>query len=387
MTIDQKKQIQSNMLLLRKKYVEKLKEKVEAIQGFLAQCEQETFNASSRVNALNLCHQMAGTGATYGFPAISSAARMIEDILLANPMTPGAKLTPHLKDLLEACGNAPALTDLITAHASPEAQTPGEEATLEDPDEQIQRLTLPTILVVDDDETVLQLVDTVLCYDAKVIKGENTNEAYILMQQHNPTLVIMDDHMPGSVSGLRFLDEVRRDKILSRIPILMLTASNRKEEVRRGLMSGAVDYISKPFVPGQFAEKIRLHLRKHRSTVLIADDDPAIRSLIAPKFGELGCRIVIAKTGEEALLRMEQTIPDLVILDRNFPDMDGLIVFQKMRTNQALVKIPTFFLTAQKPDPTELEFLRKNAAGYMMKPFNVDELVSRAAKLLPANKK
>ena len=120
----------------------------------------------------------------------------------------------------------------------------------------------PTILVVEDDVDILQLVDHNLkSADLHVLAAQDGYEALSLAKKHLPQLVILDLMLPG-LDGFEVCKELKRSPTTKNIPILMLTA--RGEEVDRivGLELGADDYVVKPFSPRELVLRVRAILRR-----------------------------------------------------------------------------------------------------------------------------
>src|SRR4051812_31739737 len=80
--------------------------------------------------------------------------------------------------------------------------------------------------------------------------------------------------------------------------------------------------------------------------ILVAEDDPALQELIAAKLELLGYQVTVAGDGEQALRKMAETIPDLVLLDIQMPILDGKAVVQRMRKDPRFAGIPVIALTA-----------------------------------------
>jgi DNA-binding response OmpR family regulator len=116
--------------------------------------------------------------------------------------------------------------------------------------------------------------------------------------------------------------------------------------------------------------------------VLIADDDAAIRDLLAYKFRLAGLRVLTAADGEDALKQAMMHRPDLAILDRMMPGLDGVAVFQQLRASEATRGIPVIFLTAMRQERDILEGFRLGVADYVIKPFLPEEVLARGLRLL-----
>ena len=133
------------------------------------------------------------------------------------------------------------------------------------------------ILVVDDEPGIVDIARANLeGLGYRVISAGNGLEALELIRQESPDLVILDILMP-EVDGWDVLESVEADPEMAGIPIIMLTARASDEDVLRGLESGAVEYMTKPFYPQELvaAVKINLHVfdpqLRQRNRQLLAD--------------------------------------------------------------------------------------------------------------------
>lgn len=352
---------------LRRGYAERLAEKAERLDALAAAAQIGKLAEQERMELLTLAHKLTGTGATYGFADISAAARALEERLAADLRAKAETLAALIEALRAACRAG-------MAEAAPPKESEASAAP--------ENKSLPLLLALDDDEDILRLVRQTLAQDARIITGANTAEGEILMRAYKPDLVLMDDIMPGGLSGLRFLEDLRKDPELAAIPVVMLTASAKQEEVMRGLMSGAVDYVTKPFDPDSLAQKVRERLRRKKKCVLIADDDPDVRSLLSERFSGLQCSVVEAADGDAAWAAALRLAPDLIILDRVMPGLDGMELLRLMRHTPRLEAVPVLFLTAKGSENDAVEGFYEGAADYIPKPFDVEDVIRRAANLL-----
>ncbi len=114
-------------------------------------------------------------------------------------------------------------------------------------------------------------------------------------------------------------------------------------------------------------------------TILIADDDPHIRQLLAFSLGKAGLDTVEAGDGEEALAAVEAKQPDLVVLDINMPKMDGLEVCRRLRAKGDL---PILFLSSRDDEIDRVLGIELGADDYVVKPFSPREVVARVMAIL-----
>lgn len=114
--------------------------------------------------------------------------------------------------------------------------------------------------------------------------------------------------------------------------------------------------------------------------VLVVDDDPSIRDVLATALRYAGFDTAMAADGREALAAVNGTAPDLVVLDILMPGLDGLEVCRRLRAGEHTV--PVIFLTARTTSRDVLDGFIAGGDDYMSKPFVLDELVARIRAVL-----
>jgi DNA-binding response OmpR family regulator len=118
------------------------------------------------------------------------------------------------------------------------------------------------------------------------------------------------------------------------------------------------------------------------TTVLIVDDDPDIRELIAFKLRALGFTIEVAADGEEALAAAFAAPPDLILLDVMMPKMNGLDLTKELRAKSQTEATPIILLTAKAQEADIARGFSLGATDYIVKPFSPRDLVSRVQTVL-----
>jgi two-component system OmpR family response regulator len=114
-------------------------------------------------------------------------------------------------------------------------------------------------------------------------------------------------------------------------------------------------------------------------TVLLVDDDPHIREVLAFAFDKAGFAVRTAGDGEEALADAARHLPDLVVLDINMPRMDGLEVCRRLRGQGDM---PVLFLSSRDDEFDRVLGIELGADDYVVKPFSPREVVARANAIL-----
>ncbi len=115
--------------------------------------------------------------------------------------------------------------------------------------------------------------------------------------------------------------------------------------------------------------------------ILVVEDDPQVGDLVKRFLEREGLQVVWVRTGREALERAHGTPrPDLVVLDRGLPDLEGLEVLKALRGLDPL--LPVLLLTGRADEESRVEGLLEGADDYLGKPFSLKELLARIKALL-----
>ncbi len=104
------------------------------------------------------------------------------------------------------------------------------------------------VLVVDDDETVCKLVESVMKELYDTVTCLTGKDAVSTAKKHQPDLILLDIHLKDS-NGFAVMHELKKDELTSDIPVLLITGDNDDVMEEKGFMNGAADYIRKPFSP------------------------------------------------------------------------------------------------------------------------------------------
>lgn len=121
-----------------------------------------------------------------------------------------------------------------------------------------------TVLVIDDTPDTLSLLTNTLDRAGFTVLIATDGEAALnLLEQITPDLVLMDAVMPG-LDGFETCKRLKRDKLLSHLPVIFMTGLSQTEHVVEGLACGGVDYVTKPIVLDELLARIRVHLGNAR---------------------------------------------------------------------------------------------------------------------------
>ncbi|WP_458524659.1 response regulator transcription factor [Onishia taeanensis] len=116
--------------------------------------------------------------------------------------------------------------------------------------------------------------------------------------------------------------------------------------------------------------------------VLVVDDEPNIVLSLEFLMQQAGFEVVTAEDGEDALARVAEAPPDLVLLDISLPGISGFDVLERLRTDPALTRLPIIMLTAHGREVEREKGLALGADDYITKPFSTQALVNKVKTLL-----
>ena len=116
--------------------------------------------------------------------------------------------------------------------------------------------------------------------------------------------------------------------------------------------------------------------------ILVAEDEAALAELLEYNLGHEGYMVRVAMDGDEALLALDEEVPDLVILDWMLPGVSGLEICRRIRTRPETREMPVIMITARGEEEDRVRGLDTGADDYMTKPLSMAELSARIKAVL-----
>ncbi len=123
-----------------------------------------------------------------------------------------------------------------------------------------------------------------------------------------------------------------------------------------------------------------------KEKILVVDDEEDILELVRYNLLKNGYRVTCVSSGEQAIEKLKQETPHIILLDLMLPGMDGLDVCRNLRSNPATSSIPIIMITAKGEDADIVSGLELGADDYLTKPFSPRVLLARIRALLRRNK-
>lgn len=199
-------------------------------------------------------NRLMGSAGSHGYAVVSEISRELHDLMHETDDASRHRVTVLVSKLIWVC-------DQTIAAAAPTAEVRfgRRPSVLPPPPEPTPGEKLPLLLIVDDDVTIRELLSDLFMDEARILTAIDADEAQEAITRHRPDLVLLDDIMPGSITGLTLLErlDVRRNPSMR---IIMVTASDGEADQARGLAAGALDYITKPFVVTDVYQRVQAHL-------------------------------------------------------------------------------------------------------------------------------
>jgi len=231
------------------------------------------------------------------------------------------------------------------------------------------------VLIVDDDlETRELLADTLLNEGHTPLMARFAAEALDTLATARVDAIVLDLLLPGR-NGFEVLTEIRADPRLRHIPALVLTVKDLSERERQTLAAqGAHVFAKGAGWRQQLLEQLHRLRRSGGKRVLVADDNPSGRELVREALGPHVNSIIEAADGREALEKIREMRPDLVLLDIQMPEMDGYEVLREIRRDPSLQGLRVVALTAFAMQGDRERALAAGFDEYLTKPVTVSKL-------------
>jgi signal transduction histidine kinase/CheY-like chemotaxis protein len=239
------------------------------------------------------------------------------------------------------------------------------------------------ILVIDDDATARELVSEQLVAEGfSVATASGGLEGLRLAKELKPIAITLDVMMPD-LDGWSVLAALRQDVELAEIPVIMVTIV---DEQRRGAALGAAGYLAKPIDRERLHRIVgRFRAAARRARVLVVEDDDVQRARAREWLQDQQWTVEEAANGSEALARLRQSRPDVILLDLMMPEMDGFAVVAALQKEPQWKDIPIIVITSCDLAAADRERLNSGVRSVLVKErFRPAELVERIRGLLRA---
>ncbi|MGB6975239.1 MAG: response regulator [Terracidiphilus sp.] len=255
------------------------------------------------------------------------------------------------------------------------------------------------ILVVDDNASNRRILSEILTNwhmnPTLASSGSEALSALSMADSKNRfALVLLDVHMPD-MDGFAVAEQIKNNDMHRGLRIILLTSASRPSDLARCRDLGISDYLSKPIKQSELFDAIVTTMAEHgrkreqharppaliqapeRSLrVLLAEDNPVNQTLAMRILEKLGHKVQVVNNGKEALGRSQAEEFDLILMDVQMPEMDGLEATSAIRDAEARTgkHVPIVAMTAHAMKGDKEACLGAGMDGYLSKPIRRDEL-------------
>ena len=350
----------------------------DAISHLMDGCAQHTELHDARIMA----HKIKGNALMYGYPALGEKAKSLEALLnescdediQAHALDLLIKLIDEIHRICSATDKSEPdwlRNDSTVRNDAGDDYSPAPPAI---PDRK-------SILIVYKDPWLSGLLASMLEPEYQVFQCQSVEAAIIQCDRLLPDLVVTEKSL-SDFSGFKLIKYISSLTNLANLPTILVTNDKNQADIAEALSLGVVDYFENSFDILPVALRIKEILQKNKPRVLIVDDDSAVRSLLRHRFETDNIEVETANDGIAALKHLATHTPDLVILDRLMPRLEGTAVLYEIKNKINLKSIPVMILTAMSNRNEASEWFKRGAVDFIAKPFNPDEVLMRARKYL-----
>ena len=239
------------------------------------------------------------------------------------------------------------------------------------------------VLVIDDDDINLQVAKMILekKLPCRVITADNGVQGLEILRRQYVRVVLLDIMMP-EMDGIEVLKEIRADNKLKNLPVMMLTASIDKDNIKQAITLNVKDYIRKPFLPAELIARVEKKLVikanvEEIAKILVIDDDETnlngLKKILEEHFPH---EVLTANSGINGMEVLRNTEVNLVIANTAMRFINGFRILDFMGKDEKLRKIPAI-LTAPSDNYEILDKIKmSDAANFITTPFDSEKIVS-----------
>ena len=262
----------------------------------------------------------------------------------------------------QATSNLPVVSGVSTLEKYAEDAVSVRQGNNQDND---RRKRLSRVLVIDDDETVHDMLFRLLSKEGFLVETADDGESGMSKAlELKPDVIVLDVLMPG-MDGWDVLTRLKNNPQTQSIPVVMLTMVDDRS---KGYTLGVTDYIYKPVDREKLVTALTRCVRYgDTAPILIVDDDAAQRDLLKRTLEREGWETIRAHNGRAALEAIRARTPSIIILDLMMPEMDGFELIHTLRKNSETREIPVVVLTAMDLSNADQDMLANNATEVLRK--------------------
>jgi len=357
-------EISPEIAALWERFQEKYSDRLTVIEQAVTALLDGRLSEDLRQQAVKEAHTLVGSLGSFGLIEASRLSREIEQTFQSSTRISPTQAN-HLSSLVKAL-----------RQSLKQSPTPVNLPTPQPPTVKLQH----QLLIVDDDTVLaLAIVSQATTWGVQAQVASDLSQARIAIARTRPDVVLLDLCFPDSKdSGFDLLREIASAQ--PSIPVLVFTAQESFADRVKVARLGGQGFLQKPVSPTQVMEAIAQVLHQSdtpQANVLIVDDDPQLLDFLRTLLEPWGFKLTLLNDPQQFWNVLEQTTPDLIILDVEMPELSGIELCQVVRHDPRWSELPVLFLSARTDIETVHRVFTAGADDYVSKPIVGPELVAR----------
>lgn len=358
---------------LKKEYLELLPKELKDIKAAWEHIQHVNWDPKKLAELKLASHRLVGSGASYGFANISTAAKLLEEQLRQIESEAGSEdrklINQHLEKLTEAVSaacqskiEAPRGVAKSTTKSGSEESKAVSIAVIEDDPDQAEFLKL----------NLQQFGYNVFVFESPTNFANDKNNTSI-------ELIILDVSFPeGPLEGLFWLEQIH-NQLNTHCPIIIISARSDFVARMRAVRAGASAYISKPLDLESVNTQIQNCLSIHRSSptrILWVDDDAQLLALYKRVLTAQGFEFKGITQPLKLIESLEEFAPDIVLMDYQMPGCNGAELATMLKQDVRFMTIPIIFASGSNSAIAQKEQLGILGNSFLKKPFETEALLA-----------
>jgi len=241
------------------------------------------------------------------------------------------------------------------------------------------------VLMVDDDVDIAKMLKIRIEGEGyEFMSAVNGKEMLDILKIKKPDVILLDIMLPA-IDGYSLLREMRKYEEYADIPVIILSAKEKKKVGDLFILEKIAFFVEKPFDTKDLMEKIRISMgdkKMNKKRILIVDDEEDILNVLRFRLEANNYEVLLACDGQEGLDKARSEKPDLILLDLMLPKIDGYKVCRMLKFDKNYSAIPIIMVTAKAQKEDKELGDEMGADAYVPKPFDTEALLGKIKELL-----
>ena len=359
----------------------------ESAIGHLKHCDHSQCEVA---DATDMAHRIKGNAAMYNYADLGLQAGQLEALLRsetqdgdhANAILAIIHFIDSIQKICQSSDNdGPEMAEPIQAEPIrllPTLAITANETVSQSP---VSTPDRKSIFVAYKDSWLCDFVASLLEPEFSVISCTTKDDLFREITQGPRGLILLENNFCDE-SGVDILRQLRSEYQFQDLPVYLAFDTDTPEDIAEAISLGVDGFSLDKLEILEVVNSVRNLLSKTAARALIVDDDPVVQQLLSQCLESAGLDVDTANNGLEALNYLSQNTPDIILLDRFMPRLEGGTVLYEIQSKINLKSIPVLILTSMVNQGEAKSWFERGAADFIPKPFDPEEVLMRVKKHL-----